>query len=129
MSIYALTEFHEPAGAGAAARHLRIWLAATASSYDPTARELFVRAHPVLFGRDWDLTLRGYGRWRWRRRLHDTAATFARYMAPRHERWLAAQADRTAVAPCLIGIGNSVPCWAFSERESAGAQDQLEPAA
>jgi hypothetical protein len=129
MSIDAFTEFDEPAGARAAARHLRVWLAATASSYDLTPRELFVRAHPVLFGRDWSLTLRGYDRWRWRHRLDDTASTFARYMASRHERWLVAQADKTAMAPCLIGIGNSLPCWAFSGCESAGAQDQLEPAA
>jgi hypothetical protein len=129
MSIYAFTELHEPAGAGAAAGHLRIWLSATASCYDATARESFVRAHPVLFGRASELTLRGYDRWRWRRRLHDTEATFARYMAPRHERWLAAHAHNSAMAPCLIGSGTTLPCWAVSGRESSSAQDEAETAA
>ena len=99
MSVYAFTDFHEGAGEGdAAARHLRLWLAATGSSYSATARELFVQTHPVLFGRASELTLRGYDRWRWRRRLHDTAATFARYMGPRHQRWLAAQGDAAGAA-------------------------------
>ena len=129
MSLYAFTESGEAAGAGdAAARHLRIWLAATGRSYDEAARELFVRAHPVLFGRDWELTLRGYDRWRWRRRLHDTAASFGRYIAPRHERWLAARSDGVETAPCLIASGGSAPCWALGWL-AAVARDELESAA
>ena len=58
MSRHADTEVRDVAG-DAAARHVRIWLAASGSSYDASARELFVRAHPVLFGRAWELTLNG----------------------------------------------------------------------
>jgi hypothetical protein len=130
MSIYAFTELRESDSAvDRAARHLRVWLAATGASYDPTARDLFVRAHPVLFGRDSELTLRGYDRWRWRRRLHDTAATFARYMAPRHQRWITVQGDATTMAPCLIGTGNVLPCWAYSACESSRVQGELRSAA
>jgi hypothetical protein len=93
------------------------------------ARELFVRSHPVLFGRASELTLRGYDRWRWRRRLQDTAATFAGYMAPRHERWLAARGDTSLLAPCVIGTDNSLPCWTRGECESPRVHQEPEPAA
>jgi hypothetical protein len=130
MSVYALTDFRDDAGAGEpAGQHLRVWLAATGSSYGARARELFVRAHPVLFGRDFEPTMSGYDRWRWRRRLHDTAATFARYMAPRHERWMAHQPNPSSMAPCLIGASNSPPCWALGGCEPSSAQGELESAA
>ncbi len=130
MSIYAFTESRDATGAGdAAARHLRIWLAASGNSYGATSRELFVRAHPVLFGSASELTLRGYDRWRWRRRLHDTAATFARYITPRHQRWIAAQGETSATAPCLIGATNSLPCWTLSRGQSSSAQRELDTAA
>jgi len=130
MAIYAFTDFHDGVAADdAAARHLRIWLAASGSSYGAAARELFVQTHPALFGRASELTLRGYDRWRWRRRLHDTPATFARYMAPRHQRWLAAQGDTSLTAPCLIGSGNLLPCWAGGGSEPCSVHHEFESAA
>ena len=105
-----------------------MWLAASGISYNVTARELFVRGHPVLFGRNYEVTLRGYDRWRWRRRLHDTAASFARYMAPRHQRWLAAQGDPSGLAACLIGASRSFPCWAVSGCESFSAHGKFNAA-
>jgi hypothetical protein len=130
MSLYASTEFADAAAWGdAAARHLRIWLAASGNSYDATARELFVRTHPVLFGRDCDLALRGYDRWRWRRRLQDTAATFARFMGPRQQRWITEQGTASAIPPCLIGGGDARPCWALGQLQSSSAQAECKAAA
>jgi hypothetical protein len=109
-----------------AARHLRVWLAAAGIPYDARARELFVRAHPVLFGRESDLPLRGYDRWRWRHRLHDNVVAFARYMAPRHSRWLVAQPDTSAIAPCLIGSGHLLPCWVLNESAASSVRQDKE---
>jgi hypothetical protein len=95
--------------------HLRVWLAAAGLAYDCTARERFVRAHPSLFGRAYEVTLRGYEQWRMRHRLTDTAEIFARYMDRRHERWMGASPGSPAVAPCLLSIGRTQPCWAIPD--------------
>jgi hypothetical protein len=70
------------------AQHVRLWLGATGLAYSGAAREAFVRAHPVLFGRAYEVTLRGYDRWRARRAVADTVDGFVRYIACRHERWI-----------------------------------------
>ena len=127
MSEHALRDSHDRDSAvEGAARHLRVWLAATGLSYDATARDLFVRAHPVLFGRECDLAIRGYDRWRWRHRLHDTSDAFARYIAPRHQRWIATHAELSVMAPCLISSGQSQPCWQLKDFEASSARDQGE---
>jgi hypothetical protein len=96
-------------------QHLRSWLAVTGLAYDCAAREGFVRAHPALFGRAFEVTLRGYEQWRTRHRRTDTAESFARYIARRHQRWLGANPGSPALAPCLLGIGNTQPCWVIPD--------------
>jgi hypothetical protein len=131
MSVHALPESRDTLGVvDGAARHLRVWLGAAGLTYDAVARDLFVRAHPVLFGRECEVALRGYERWRWRHRLHDTAAAFARYMAPRHQRWMSTQHAPGSMAPCLIGRGSALPCWALENRQSDSKQgEELRSAA
>ena len=96
--------------------HLRAWLAASSLSYAGAAKEGFVRAHPILFGSAYELTLRGYERWRTRHGRADTLRTFAGYIAPRHQRWLDSMEPVPAVAPCLIGATSAEPCWARTHR-------------
>jgi hypothetical protein len=91
------------------AQHLRIWLAATGRVYDSAARESFVRAHPDLFGRAYEVTLRGYERWRARHSISDTVEGFSRYILRRHERWIAAIGATSVLAPCLIGTATTQP--------------------
>jgi hypothetical protein len=93
------------------AKHLRVWLTASGLSYGGAARERFVRAHPVLFGSAYELTLRGYQRWRTRHDATDTLEAFARYIARRHQRWMDSMELTPAVAPCLIGSSGTAPCW------------------
>jgi hypothetical protein len=93
------------------AQHLRVWLGATGLSYDRAAREVFVRAHPALFGRAYEVTLRGYDRWRTRHAIGDTVDSFARYIARRHQRWIATSGLVPSLAPCLIGDDATQPCW------------------
>src|SRR3974390_2469823 len=83
------------------ARHLGLWLAATGLTYNRTAREDFARSHPELFGQAYDVTLRGYDRWRGQRCLADNMQAFALYLTWRHERWLA-QVPASGAAPCLF---------------------------
>jgi len=93
-------------------QHVRVWLAATGLTYDSSAREAFVRAHPALFGRAYQVTLRGYERWRKRHGVADTVDGFARYIARRHQRWIGANGGSSGLAPCLIGTHSDAPCWA-----------------
>ena len=94
------------------ASHLRIWLAARALDYGDAIREPFATAHPALFGRRYWVTLQGYDQWLVRHGLSDSLDTFARYLAPRYDRWLASQGAARQLAPCLIGRGSHTkPCW------------------
>jgi hypothetical protein len=92
------------------AQHLRLWLAATGYPYNHAAREHFVRAHPTLFGIAYEVTLRGYDRWRTLRAVSDSVESFARYTARRHERWIAANGAAPGLAPCLVGFAAIQPC-------------------
>ncbi len=94
-----------------AAQNLRLWLAASGVVYDQPAREAFVRAHPTLFGRAYEVTLRGFEHWQTRHRVCDTVDGFAHYIATRHERWVAATGQTSGLPPCLIGLGASQRCW------------------
>ena len=69
------------------AEHFREWLVSAGLAYGGSARERFVRAHPSLFGSAYQLTLRGYERWRARAGVSDTLDAFSEYIAPRHQRW------------------------------------------
>jgi hypothetical protein len=81
--------------------HVRHCIAATGLNYGSAAREAFALAHPALFGNAYYVTLRGYERWLARRRVTDSLETFVRYLASRHERWLA---NRTpAFGECVEG--------------------------
>jgi hypothetical protein len=93
------------------AQHLRVWLAATGLTYDTAAREGFVRAHPDLFGRAHEVTLRGYDQWRRQHAITDTLDGFARYIARRHQRWMGTNGHTPALAPCLVGTATERPCW------------------
>jgi hypothetical protein len=91
--------------------HCRVWLAASGLSYGRSAREAFARAHPALFGRAYDVTLRGYERWRLHDDTTDSVDAFARYLSPRHNRWLATVGYGATLAPCLFGGTTGQPCW------------------
>jgi hypothetical protein len=106
--------------------HVRLWLAATGVTYGPGAREQFVTAHPVLFGRAYEVTLRGYDHWRTRHGVTDSPEAFARYTVRRHERWLAADTQKAPVAPCLVDTAQ--PCWRTGAAASSADVD-LQPAA
>jgi hypothetical protein len=106
-----------------AAQHLRRWLAASGVAYDRSAREAFARVHPTLFGRAYEVTLRGFERWQMRYRVSDTVDGFAHYIANRHERWFASHGLMTGLAPCLIGSGNTQPCWKSEPLESIARVD------
>ena len=108
-------------------QHVRLWLGATGLGYSGAAREAFVRAHPVLFGRAYEVTLRGYDRWRARRAVADTVDGFVRYIARRHERWISVNRLIDGLAPCLIGTANQQPCWT-TPHVGAGAQTRLRAA-
>jgi hypothetical protein len=109
-------------------QHIRVWLAATGRTYDSAAVEAFVRAHPDLFGRAYEVTLRGYHRWRERHSISDTAEGFSCYIARRHQRWIAASGLTSTLAPCLIGSATAQPCWSTADGGS-GAQMQFDAAA
>ena len=111
------------------ARHVRLWLAATQLSYDAATREMFVRAHPILFGRAYELTLRGFDRWRLRHRVNDTVDGFARYISRRHQRWLDSHGYPNAMAPCLVGSASTQPCWHLPDAHAAAEQENIKPAA
>jgi hypothetical protein len=105
-------------------QHIRVWLGATGLTYNHAARESFVRAHPALFGRAYEVTLRGYDRWRTRHAIADTVDGFARYIARRHQRWIAATGLAVpSLAPCLIGTATTQPCWRIAD---GGANAQIE---
>jgi hypothetical protein len=72
------------------ADHCRRWLADSGLAYGPVGREAFARAHPWLFGRAYEVTLRGYERWLARGHLLDDLETFAAYLTGRFERALLA---------------------------------------
>jgi hypothetical protein len=93
------------------ARHCQLWLALSGLSYGCTAREAFARAHPAMFGRAYEVTLRGFERWRSHHHIADSIDAFARYLSPRHERWLASVDDGGVIAPCLLGGTTGQPCW------------------
>src|SRR3979409_360492 len=78
------------------AHHCRLWLAV---------------AHPALLGRAYEVALRGYERWRLRHDTPDSVDAFARYLLPRHDRWLAAVGYGATLAPCLVGGTTGRPCW------------------
>ncbi len=59
------------------------WLHDAGMAYGPTAREALARAHPALFGRTYQVALKGYLRWRRRTGADDTLEAFARFVAPR----------------------------------------------
>jgi hypothetical protein len=101
------------------ALHLRVWLAGTGRVYDGAAREDFVRAHPELFGRAYEVTLRGYECWRARRAILDTVEGFSWYMSRRYERWITAIGATSALAPCLIGSPTTPPCWSAADADSS----------
>jgi hypothetical protein len=106
------------------AQHLRLWLAATGLPYNHVAREHFVRAHPVLFGSAYEVTLRGYDRWRTLRAASDSVDGFARYIARRHERWMTANGAAPGLAPCLIGLATTTqPCWTAAQRGASPQND------
>jgi hypothetical protein len=109
------------------AQHLRLWLAATGRPYNRVAREHFVRAHPALFGRAYEVTLRGYDRWRTLRAVSDSVDGFARYIARRHERWITANGVAPGLAPCLIGLATIQPCWTPADG-GASAQNDVRAA-
>lgn len=110
------------------AQHLGVWLAATGRVYDSAAREDFVRAHPELFGRACEITLRGYERWRTRHAILDTLEGFCRYMSGRYERWITAIGGTSTLPPCLIGTAATPPCWSAADADSS-AQHQFGAAA
>jgi hypothetical protein len=116
----ALRTCDEDAGVQAMRRcvqHVNAWLAAADTTYGQAARTDFVRAHPVLFGHAYEIALRGYERWHRRHGLCDSSETFARYVTPRHDRWLNSMGCAAgAVAPCLLGAGQTRPCWSAVER-------------
>src|SRR5579862_4830285 len=91
------------------ADHLHLWLAATDGTYCRESLESFARSHPGLFGQAYDVTLRGYERWRTRESLEDSVESFAHYLVERHERWLATGPACSTVASCLIDRDR--PCW------------------
>jgi hypothetical protein len=106
-----------------AAQHLRLWLAAVGVTYDRPAREAFVRAHPALFGRAYEVTLRGFERWQLRHQVSDTVDGFAHYIASRHERWFAGSGHTNGLPPCLIGSGSTGPCWKSEAAASIARAD------
>jgi hypothetical protein len=106
-----------------AAQHLRLWLAAAGVTYDQRAREAFVRAHPALFGRAYEVTLRGFHHWHARHGVADTVDGFAHYIANRHERWFATTGQTTGLPPCLIGLGTAEPCWKSEAAQSIAQID------
>ena len=69
------------------ADHCRRWLAASGLTYDQCARVAFARAHPVLFGGAYHVTLAGYERWLARDALLDSVDAFGAYLERRFERW------------------------------------------
>ena len=75
------------------------WLTAADCSYGPDGREALARAHPALFGRAYDRSLREYECWLARQHLRDTLEHFADYMEPRYCRWLAAGGERRLASP------------------------------
>jgi hypothetical protein len=101
----------ESASFSGCAHHCKLWLATSGMPYGPTAREQFARAHSVLFGRAYEVTLRGYERWRRKQRIADTVEAFAWYLSPRHERWLGSVGYGAKLAPCLVGDDTGQPCW------------------
>ena len=109
------------------AQHVRLWLGATGLAYSGAGREGFVRAHPVLFGRAYEVTLRGYDRWRARRAVADTLDGFVRYIARRHERWVSVNRLIDGLPPCVIGTATQQPCWS-TPQGGAAAQTHLRAA-
>jgi len=112
----------------AAMQHLHVWLTATGLDYGHAARQAFVLAHPRLFGSAYELTLRGYDRWRRRHHVPDTVAAFADYISPRHQRWLRANIE-PGLAQCLIGSSVGPPCWQITRSNDAAAVARLHLAA
>ena len=105
------------------ARHLRLWLAAAGLTYGLQAREMFVRAHPSLFGRAFEVPLRGYEQWQRRQAAPDDLDRFAQYLARRHQRWLVAHGATTGLPPCLLGVGVDRHCWKLPAADSAPRSD------
>jgi len=54
--------------------------------YGRSGREAFARAHPALFGRSYEVALRGYERWLARANMLDDLDAFAAYTTARFER-------------------------------------------
>jgi hypothetical protein len=66
--------------------YCRGWLDAAGLCYGRLGREAFVRAHPYLFGRAYEVSLRGYERWLVRHNALDNLDTFAAYLTVRFQR-------------------------------------------
>jgi hypothetical protein len=98
------------------AQHFHVWLSAGGLTYGAVARESFVRAHPLLFGRDYALTMRGFEHWRQRHAIADSAEAFARFIARRHQRWMESLDPTPSMAPCLVGFANTEPCWLAADQ-------------
>ena len=72
-----------------ALEYYMLWLKDEQRSHDASTVRDFVHAHPFMFGANVEVTVRGYVRRIVRE--PDSAATFARHIATRYERWRAAR--------------------------------------
>jgi hypothetical protein len=61
------------------------WLTEAGLCYGRGSREAFVRAHPCLFGRAYEVSLRGYERWLLRCNARDDLGAFATYLTLRFQ--------------------------------------------
>jgi len=105
--------------------HVRLWLAATGVTYGPGAREQFVTAHPLLFGRAYEVTCvvtttgaPGHG-------VTDSPEAFARYTGAPARAMARANTQKAPVAPVC---DTAQPCWRTGAAASSADVD-LQPAA
>lgn len=84
-----LKSSHQTAPAEDFISYARNWLDSAGLSYHRQAREALARAHPRLFGRSYEVALRGYERWLAREAAADSLEAFARFVSPRFQRPIA----------------------------------------
>jgi len=96
------------------------WLNEAGLCYGRGSREAFVRAHPCLFGRAYETSLRGYERWLLRRNARDDLGAFATYLALRFQHPTLAGRLELALdehAPHAIDVEQMIECGLIAEHD------------
>ena len=94
------------------------WLAASGLGYGRGSREAFARAHPFLFGRMYEVSLRGYERWLVRHNALDNLDAFSTYLEKRFQQLVGhVEFAQDKQRPHAIDVQQTIECGLIAQHE------------